>query len=63
MRYTGKVLTDSGRDFLSITSEVGYAPLVTVAVQIDAVRTELYLSVSEARELAQHLLQAVEAIP
>lgn len=62
IQYVGKVLHESGRDWIGLSAERGYAALITVSVQHDSGLTELYLPPECAMELARHLNAAAEAL-
>ncbi|HXJ61942.1 MAG TPA: hypothetical protein VNU68_35330 [Verrucomicrobiae bacterium] len=62
VRYHGEVFRRSG-DFLKIEGETGgYAPIVTITVQMDCGEINLWLQPEEASELARHLTNAKESI-
>lgn len=62
--YHGEVFHNSGEDFLAVDSYAGgYAPIVMLSVQFTHGSMSLGMTGDDARELARHLLAAVDALP
>ena len=61
MKYHGEVLDSEGREFLIIEGEFDLLPTVSLKANTGAIRQEMDLDPSEARELARHLIAAADA--
>lgn len=59
--YCGAIL-DDGREFLTVESEVGYGPIVTVKLTYESFSVEMSIDPMQARELARHLIAAADAV-